>query len=63
MTTGPIKTSEEWLKIYQDDKPNFKILDPDGWDRANYHYSFHVEKITNLEFINRLLISTVRNKL
>lgn len=48
------KTSEEWNKLY-----NIKILDPDGWDRKNFHYSWYKEKITKEEFHNRLLRSTI----
>lgn len=33
------KTSLEWIKEY-----DCKILDPDGWDRHNYNYSFNKEK-------------------
>jgi len=44
------KTSKEWLEEY----PHIKLLDPDGWDRKNFYYSFNVEKITKQEFINRL---------
>lgn len=63
MTIGPLKTSEEWLKIYKDDKPNFQLLDPDGWDRRNYKYSFYEEKITNMEFMGRIIASTVSDQI
>ena len=49
------KVSSEWIKEY-----NVKILDPDGWDRKNYDYSFNKEKITRKEFERRLVLSTVR---
>lgn len=35
-----------------------RILDPDGWNRADYRYSFYEEEVTYLEFINRLMMST-----
>jgi len=35
------KVSSEWIKEY-----DCKVLDPDGWDRKNYDYSFNEEKIT-----------------
>jgi len=51
------KVSSEWIKEY-----NIKILDPDGWDRKNYDYSFNKEKITRQEFEQRLVRSTVRGR-
>lgn len=51
------KTSQEWY----DEIPKelgFIIYDPDGWDRTNYQYSFHEEKITKQEFLNRMASST-----
>ena len=50
-----VKTSEEWLKEYE----GLRILDPDGWDRSNYQYSFFEEKITKQEFDRRVAYSTV----
>lgn len=55
----PLKTSNEWLKDY----PNIIIMDPDGWDRKNYHYSFFQEIISKKEFEKRLYISTCLNKI
>ena len=49
------KTSEEWNAIHQ-----IKILDPDGWDRRNFKYSFYKELITETEFMKRISISTIR---
>ena len=49
------KTSAEWIK-----KVGYEILDPDGWDRTNYDYSFNKEKITMEEFQKRLSLSTVK---
>ena len=48
------KTSEEWQSIF----PYPKVLDPDGWDRKNYDYSWKEEKITLEEYENRLSNST-----
>lgn len=48
------KTSEEWQNEY----PNPKVLDPDGWDRENFFQSWHVEKITYEEYQKRVLPST-----
>lgn len=48
------KTSQEWTKHY----PNLSIMDPDGWDRKNYDYSFNQEEITKEEFERRLSLST-----
>jgi len=52
------KTSDEWMKIL-DEKDKLIILDPDGWDRCNYQYSFYEEEISHSEFISRLMESTV----
>ena len=51
------KTSAEWIK-----EVGYEVLDPDGWDRTNYDYSFNKEKITMDEFQKRLFLSTVRRK-
>ena len=48
------KISSEWIKEY-----DCKIIDPDGWDRKNYEYSFNIEKITRKEFERRLVRSTI----
>lgn len=51
-----LKTSKEWKEL-----PEFNhitIMDPDGWDRKNYDYSFNVEKITLEEFNKRLIQCT-----
>lgn len=54
-----IKTSEEWLKTIPECF-NLKIIDPDGWDRTNYQYSFFEEKILFREFYDRLGKSTIK---
>lgn len=48
------KTSEEWFKEYEE----ATILDPDGWDRKNFQFSWHEEKITFEEFEQRVMRST-----
>ena len=40
----------------------YEVLDHDGWDRANFDYSWNKEKITMAEFQRRLAMSTVRRK-
>jgi len=49
------KTSKEWYSLRGD---NLMILDPDGWDRTNYEYSFNEELITEEEFDYRVMGST-----
>ncbi len=49
-----VNTSNDWQKIY----PEIKILDPDGWDRKNFNYSWYEELITFEEYNNRLVYST-----
>ena len=49
-----LKTSEEWNKLI----PYLKVIDPDGWDRKNYDYSWKEELITFGEFERRLMWST-----
>lgn len=52
------KTSAEWQKEYAYPR----VLDPDGWDRKNYEYSWFKEKITKEEYDSRVLISTCIHK-
>lgn len=52
------KTSAEWNK-----EVGYEVLDPDGWDRKNFDYSWNKEKITMAEFQRRLALSTVRRKI
>ena len=49
-------TSKEWQGIY----PDVKVIDPDGWDRQNFDYSWNVECITAVEYQDRLAQSTCR---
>jgi len=52
-----VRTSDDWLKLLY---PTTLILDPDGWDRSDYQYSFYQEKISRQEFENRLNVSTIQ---
>jgi len=52
------KTSENWQK-----ECLLLVLDPDGWDRSNFDYSWYKEEITKEEFENRLIHSTVKGNL
>lgn len=54
-----LKTSNEWYNIVKD-KFKIEIIDPDGWDRNNFRYSFYEEKIFSYEFINKLELSTLK---
>ena len=49
-------TSAEWQNIYR----KFQVLDPDGWDRQNYQYSWYEEKIDRNEYDKRLAQSTIK---
>lgn len=48
------KTSKEWQLL----KPNTIVIDPDGWDRSNYQFSWYDELITEEEYEQRLSRST-----
>lgn len=50
------KTSKEWQELY----PEIKVLDPDGWDRSNFQYSWYEEKITFEEYHKRMMYSTCK---
>jgi len=54
----PKKTSKEWLEEVPK-KYKLTILDPDGWDRKNFDYSFNQELITKKEFKMRVIHSTI----
>ena len=47
------RTSEEWQKLCR-----VTVLDPDGWNRLNYQFSWHEELIDRDEFERRMVIST-----
>lgn len=53
MSIETLKTSEEWQADYP-----ARIYDPDGWDRSNFHYSWHKERITFEEFERRANLSS-----
>jgi len=50
-----LKTSEEWQAL----TPDMKVIDPDGWDRKDFHFSWFEEKITKEEYDKRLIPSTI----
>ena len=53
-----LKTSQEWyLEKYPEH--TLVILDPDGWDRTNWLYSWYEEKISEDTWMERLSLSTV----
>ena len=54
-----MKTSQEWFEQLENKYPGFVVMDPDGWDRKNYQFSWHKEMISKEEFEKRLLISTI----
>jgi hypothetical protein len=62
MTEEIKKTSKEW---YDEIYPNREIviMDPDGWDRSNWDYSWEEEQITENEFSMRVLRSTCMGSL
>lgn len=49
------KTSAEW----QEQFPNPKVYDPDGWDRRNFQFSWYEEQITLEEYKTRAGHSTI----
>ena len=58
------KTSKDWyeelnIKEKAEGTHLTVIMDPDGWDRQNYEYSFNEELITEIEFMARKGMSTV----
>jgi hypothetical protein len=58
-TLDDLQTSEEWFKELKQKERKLKIIDPDGWDRSNFHYSWSIERISRQEFNHRLMESTV----
>lgn len=48
------KTSKEW----QEENIKTIVLDPDGWDRKNYQYSWFEEQIALDEYNSRVFQST-----
>lgn len=49
-----LRTQDEWNTILS----QVAILDPDGWDRQNFQYSFYEELISEEEYMKRLGKST-----
>ena len=45
-------------RIWQAIHSEITVLDPDGWDRKNYDYSWNIEEISLREYVKRLFIST-----
>jgi hypothetical protein len=60
VSTGDVRTSADWKKLLY---PDSVITDPDGWDRRDFEYSFHQEKISKDEFERRYCESTVYSNL
>lgn len=58
METPELKTSHQWYDLVPKEY-KLRIMDPDGWDRSNWGYSFNEELITKDEFMNRVGSSTV----
>ena len=52
------KASAQW----QDENPWPRVVDPDGWDRKNYQFSWYEELITKKEYDERVLRSTCWHK-
>lgn len=54
-----LRTSEEWSQIHTD----MIVYDPDGWDRKNLQFSWYEERITEEEFLQRRMRSSLLPKL
>lgn len=54
LTKNRKATSAEWAA-----QLGAEVLDPDGWDRRNFIFSWHEEEITRDEFDRRYMASTV----
>ncbi|AXH68466.1 hypothetical protein [Vibrio phage R01] len=52
------RTSVHWAQL-----TGIVVLDPDGWDRQNFDYSWYEETIDWLEFMDRVSGSTTLMKL
>jgi hypothetical protein len=61
MTTEIKKTSKEWYELLYPNR-EIVIMDPDGWDRSNWDYSWEEEMITENEFKMRLMRSTIQGR-
>ena len=52
-------TSHQWQQIH----PDPVVMDPDGWDRTNYQFSWFEELITEGEYFVRRMSSTCMGKI
>ncbi|MFX0184083.1 MAG: hypothetical protein ACFE95_13455 [Candidatus Hodarchaeota archaeon] len=50
------RTSIEWCDYFEIHPKD--IIDPDGWDRANFHYDFFQKEITYQQFDDKIGTST-----
>ena len=55
-----IKTSDEWEKSDLPEMKGTEVLDPDGWDRQNFDFSYYQELTTKEEYLHRVGYSTCR---
>lgn len=53
------RTSDRWQEFY----PAIRVLDPDGWNRQNYQFSWFEEYITLEEYKDRVMGSTCMTEL
>ena len=53
-----IKTSDEWENSDLPEMKGTEVLDPDGWDRQNFDFSYYQELITKDEYLLRVGGST-----
>jgi hypothetical protein len=51
-----LRTSEEWQKLL----PDQIVLNPNGWDKTNFQFSWFEELITAEQYFERTLISTCK---
>ena len=58
MKENTLKTSQQWCSLVPA-KYQLSIMDPDGWDRQNWHYSYFEELISFDEFMMRVCNSTI----
>ena len=54
----PRRPSSIWYELVSIPK-GVEILDPDGWDRKNFNYSWYKECITEQEYEQRVAVSTL----
>jgi hypothetical protein len=54
-----MKTSAQWHDLLEEKYKGSYVMDPDGWDRSNYDYSFYREQIIEEEFWKRFFRSTI----